>query len=123
MCKLGKDSILAYTYTDFPLRELRLTDYRLTQQPTPAEFKGSYALTFDRGNVVFYSSYADNNIFFWWNRKDKVQRFGHFELGARGEMAARIRGIGAGKFLTYDLNSFSIVDAMDIMREERHYKR
>jgi len=57
MCKLGKDSVLAYTYTGFPLRELRLTDYRLTQQPTPTDFKGASALSFDRGNVVFYSSY------------------------------------------------------------------
>ncbi|HEX8425883.1 hypothetical protein [Hymenobacter sp.] len=112
LCKLGKDSILAYIYTDFPLLELRLTDYRLSRQPTPSDFEGAHALTFDRGNVVFYSSYKDKTSFFWWNRKDQVQRFGHFEL------AARIRGIGAGKFLTYDSNSFSIIDAMEMMRQE-----
>lgn len=116
MCKLGKDSILAYTYTDFPLRELRLTDYRLTQQPTPTDFEGASALSFDRGNVVFYSSYQDKTSFFWWNRKDKVQRFGQFG-------PAPLRGIEGGKFLTHDTNSFTIVDAMDIMREERQSKK
>ncbi|UOG74623.1 hypothetical protein MTX78_21210 [Hymenobacter tibetensis] len=114
MCKLGKDSILAYIYTGFPLLELRLTDYRLSRQPTPADFKGAHAVTFDRGNVVFYSSYEDKTSFFWWNRKDKVQRFGHYK------QTGRIRGIGAGKFLTYDVNSFSIVDAMDMMRQEHN---
>jgi hypothetical protein len=123
ICKQDNDSILAYTYTGFPLQELRLTDYRLTQQPTPTDFKGSYALTSNRGHVIFYSSYEDHNSFFWWNRKDRVQRFGNFKLGARGKMAARIRGIGAGKFLLYDLDSFSIVDAMEMLREEGFYKR
>ncbi|MBO0356856.1 hypothetical protein J0X19_02765 [Hymenobacter sp. BT186] len=116
MCKLGNDSILAYTYTDFPLRELRLTDYQLKQQSTPTDFKGAHALTSDRGNVVFYSSYEDKTSFFWWNRKDKVQRFGHYiQIGP-------IRGIGNGKFLTYNANSFSILDAMEIMREESQNK-
>jgi hypothetical protein len=116
MCKLDKNSILAYIYTDFPLLELRLTDYRLSRQTTPDDFKGAHALTFDRGNVVFYSSYEDKTSFCWWNRKDKVQRFGYYEQ--RGP----IRGIGAGKFLVYDANSFSILDAMEMMREERHHK-
>ncbi|MDF7812795.1 hypothetical protein [Hymenobacter sp. YC55] len=112
MCKLGKDSILAYTYTGFPLLELRLTDYRLTQQATLTDFEGAHALTFDRGNVVFCSSYEDRTSFFWWNRKDKVKRFGHYE------QTGRIRGIGGGKFLIYDANSFSIIDAMEMMRQE-----
>ncbi|WP_022821777.1 hypothetical protein [Hymenobacter norwichensis] len=123
ICKQDNDSVLAYTYTGFPLQELRLTDYRLTQQPTPVDFKGSYALTSDRDNVIFYSSYEDHYSFFWWNRKDRMQRFGHFKLGPRGKLAARIRGIGAGKFLVYDLHSFSIVDAMEMLREEGFHKK
>lgn len=111
MCKKGNDSILAYTYTNFPLRELRLTDYQLAQQPTPADFKGANALSFDRGNIVFYSSYVEKASFFWWNRKDKVKRFGQFG-------PAPLRGIGAGKFLTFDANSFTIIDAIEMMRQE-----
>jgi hypothetical protein len=115
MCKLGNDSILAYTYTDFPLQELCLTDYRLTQQPTPADFEGAHALSFDRGNVVFYSSYEEKASFFWWNRKDKVRRFGLFG-------PTPLRGIGAGNFLTFDANSFTIIDAMKMMQQE-HLKK
>ena len=111
ICKQGKDSVLAYIYTDFPLLEIRLTDYRVTEQPTPDSFKGAHAMSFDRGNVIFYSSYKDKDSFFWWNRKDKVKRFGHFP-------AAPLRGLSAGKFLTHDANSFTIVDAMEMMRQE-----
>lgn len=118
MCKLGNDSILAYTYTGFPLIEIRLTDYQLSKQPTPDDFKGAHALTFDRSNVIFYSSYEDKTGFFWWNRKykNKVQRFGHYE------QTGPIRGLSAGKFLTYDANSFSILDALEMMREERNHR-
>ncbi|MCB2406453.1 hypothetical protein [Hymenobacter lucidus] len=73
LCTLGKDRILAYTYTNFPLLELRLTDYRIAQQPTPADFRGSHALTTMRGDVIFHGSYEDNTSFFWWNRKEKAQ--------------------------------------------------
>lgn len=111
LCKQGKDSVLAYTYPNFPLLELRLTDYQVTKQPTPADFEGARAVIFDRGNVVFYSSYKDKESFFWWNRKDKVKRFGHFS-------ATPLRGLNSGKFLTHDANSFTIVDAMEIMRQE-----
>ncbi|WP_188816231.1 hypothetical protein [Hymenobacter cavernae] len=111
MCKLGRDSILAYTYTKFPLLELRLNDYRLLEQPTPADFEGAHALTTSHQNVVFYSSYQDKSSFFWWDRQKKVTRFGHFS-------AAPMRGIGSGKFLTYDANSFTIIDAMELMRQE-----
>lgn len=111
LCRQGKDSILAYSYTEFPLLELCLTDYRLLQQSTPTDFEGSHALTTSYGNVIFYASYEDKSSFFWWNRKEKVKRFGHFE-------AAFMRGIGMGKFLTYDQNSFTIVDAMELMGQE-----
>ncbi|SHK17928.1 hypothetical protein [Hymenobacter psychrotolerans] len=110
MCKLGKDSILFYPYTDFPLLELRLTDYQVTHQQTPDDFCGSHALTTTRGNVIFCGSYEDT-CFFWWDRKDKIKRFGDFP-------PARLRGIGNGKFLTFDDHSFTIVDAMAVMREK-----
>lgn len=109
MCKHGKDSILAYTYTGFPLLELRLTDYRCLEQPTPKDFHGSHALTTYRGNVIFYGSYQEQ-CFFWWNRKDKVRRFGNLLPGP-------LRGIGNGKFMTCDANSFTIIDAMAIMAQ------
>jgi hypothetical protein len=111
LCKLGQDSILAYTYTDFPLLELRLTDYQLRQQPTPADFEGAHALTTSHQNVVFYGSYQEKSRFFWWDRQQKVIGFGQWP-------AASLRGIGGGKFLTYDAHSFTIIDAMDLMREE-----
>ncbi|TGE26666.1 hypothetical protein [Hymenobacter metallicola] len=109
LTRLGKDSVLAYTYTGFPLLELRLTDYHLQQQPTPADFRGSHALTTTRGNVIFYGSYEET-CFFWWNRNDKVRRFGDLP-------ATSLHGIGEGKFLTYDANSFTIIDALALMRE------
>ena len=73
MCKLDKDSILFYPYTDFPLLELRLTDYQIIHQEAPDDFCGSHALTTTRGNVIFCGSYEDT-CFFWWNRKGKIKR-------------------------------------------------
>jgi hypothetical protein len=84
---------------------------RRPKQPTPADFEDAHAVTFDRDNVLFYSSYKDKESFFWWNRKDKVKRFGHFS-------ATPLRGLSSGKFLTHDANSFTIVDAMEMMRQE-----
>lgn len=111
LCKLGKDSILAYSYTDFPLLEVRLTDFRVLQQPTPRDFEGSHALSPSYGNLIFYASYQDKTSFFWWDRKQKVKRFGHWP-------ATYLWGIGAGKFATFDARSFTIIDSMEMMREE-----
>lgn len=110
MCPLDNDSILFYPYTDFPLIELRLTDYHIVHQPTPADFCGSHALTTSRGNVIFYGSYQET-CFYWWNRKNKIKSFGCFPI-------VGLRGIGNGKFLTFDAHSFTIVDAMKLMRDE-----
>ncbi|OUJ68946.1 hypothetical protein [Hymenobacter crusticola] len=111
LCKLGRDRVLAYTYTGFPLLELGLNDCQLRRQPTPADFEGAQALTTSHQNVVFYGSYQDKTSFFWWDRQKKVTRFGQWP-------AAPLRGIGDGKFLTFDAQSFTIIDAMELMREE-----
>lgn len=67
-------------------------------------------------NVVFYGSYQQKSRFFWWDRQHKVTRFGQWP-------AAPLRGIGAGKFLTYDATGFTIIDAMALMREEASASR
>lgn len=117
LCPQGSDSVLFYAYTDFNLRELRLTDFQLQQWPTPPDFVGSHALSASHNNVVFWGSYADNASFYWWNRQGKVTRFGNVPI------AAPIRGLGNGKFLTYDAHSFTIIDALALMREETRQRR
>ncbi|GAB3232344.1 hypothetical protein GCM10027346_19540 [Hymenobacter seoulensis] len=111
MTKQGKDTIMAYAYTDFHLIEVRLTDFRVIHHTTPADVAGAHAVTTSRGNIIFHSSYEEPARFFWWNKAKKVTRFGHHE-----EMG--LRGIGNGKFLAFDEAGFSIVDAMEIMRDE-----
>ncbi|OON65874.1 hypothetical protein [Hymenobacter sp. CRA2] len=115
LCKLGADSVLAYTYTGFPLVELRLTDYRLLTQPTPPDVAGAHELTTSYSNVVFYGSYAESARFCWWDRKTNVKPFGHLPT-------AGLRGIGAGKFLTFDARSFTIIDAMALMQQEHRQR-
>jgi hypothetical protein len=107
MCRKGKDSILAYTYTGFPLWEICLTDFHVSQQATPLAFEGATALTTFKGELIFYSSYANKTSFFWWDRKARVRRFFFPETS--------MRGIGSGKFLTHDATSFTILDAGEML--------
>ncbi|GAB3839554.1 hypothetical protein [Hymenobacter jeollabukensis] len=116
LCPEGADSVLFYPNPEFNLCELRLTDFRLQQWPTPVDFQGSMALTNSRGNVVFWGSYKDKTSFYWWNRHDRVTRFGNVPVD-------RARGIGNGKFLTHDARSFTIIDAMALMRAEAQKRR
>jgi hypothetical protein len=111
LCPHGPAGVLFYAYTDFQLQELRLTDFHLQRWPTPPAFRGAHALTASHGNVVFWGSYEDQTGFYWWNRRDKVRRFGHVPL-------APARGIGNGKFLTHDARSFTIIDALELMRQK-----
>lgn len=103
ICRQGKDSILAYTYTDFVLWEICLTNYRVSQIATPADVEGATALTTFQKDIIFYSSYAYKTSFLWWDRRTRVRRL--------PAPQAPLRGIGNGKFLTYDLAGFSILDA------------
>lgn len=116
MCPHAKDRVLFYAYTDFDLQELSLTDFQLRQWPTPPDFAGSHALTASRDNVIFWGSYEDKASFFWWDRQRKVTRFGHAPV-------ADGRGLGNGKFLLHDARSFTIIDALELMREEARQRR
>jgi hypothetical protein len=107
MCRKGQDSILAYTYTGFPLWEICLTDFQVSQQATPRDFEGANALTTFKGGLIFYSSYANKTSFFWWDRKEHVRRFFFTETS--------MRGIGNGKFLTHNATSFTILDAGEML--------
>lgn len=117
MCPHVADRILFYDWPDFTLLELSLTDFQARQWPAPADFRGSGALTSTRDNVIFWGSYEDNASFYWWNRQSKVTRFGHVTI------TAPIRGLGNGKFLTYDDHSFTIIDAMQLMQEQARQRR
>ncbi|GGF07190.1 hypothetical protein [Hymenobacter cavernae] len=115
MTKQSDEVILAYPYTEFPLLELRLSDFQTIERVTPVDFRGAYALSGSHDNVIFYARHEDQNSFFWWNKQGKVQRFGRYNwLG--------LRGIGQGKFLRYDAQSFTIIDAMGLMRQEHQRK-
>jgi hypothetical protein len=107
MCRKEQDSILAYTYTGFPLWEICLTDFAVSQQATPLDFEGATALTTFKQGLIFYSSYAYKTSFCWWDRKARVRRFSCTETS--------MRGIGNGKFLTHDATSFTIFDAGEML--------
>jgi hypothetical protein len=103
MCRQGKDSMLAYTYTDFVLWEICLTNYRVSQLATPVDVEGATALTTFQKDIVFYSSHAYKTSFLWWDRKTRVRHL--------PAPQASLRGIGNGKFLTHDAAGFSIINA------------
>jgi hypothetical protein len=109
MCRQGRDSIVAYTYPDFPLWTIRLTDFRVSKQATPSDFEGAAVMTTYQEGLLFYSSYAEQTSFFWWDRKEWVQRF--------PSTAQVLRGIGNGYFLTYATTSFTILAAGELIEQ------
>ncbi|GAB2964848.1 hypothetical protein GCM10027048_37910 [Hymenobacter coalescens] len=111
LCPHGPDCVLFYANPEFKLHELRLTDFQLQSWLTPLDFRGATALTASRDNVIFWGSYKDKTGFYWWNLHDRVKRFGNLP-------GVPARGIGNGKFLVHDTRSFTIIDAVELMREE-----
>lgn len=109
MCRQGRDSIVAYTYPDFPLWTIRLTDFCVSKQATPADFAGAAVLTTYQEGLLFYSSYADKTSFFWWDRKARVHRL--------PSTAQALRGIGNGHFLIYAAASFTILAAGELVKQ------
>lgn len=109
MCKQGSNSLLACTYTDFPLLELHLNTHQLTASPTPLTVHGAQALSSFREWLIFYLSDSYQSGFFYWNKKELIRRAPFSK--------AHLRGIGNGKFLSYDATSFTIVDAMVLLQQ------
>lgn len=109
VCKYGGNELLACPYTDFPLHELNIHTHQLTTVPTPPEVEGAQALSPFQEWIVFYVPGPYQTGFYYWDRKERVQ---HAPFPP-----AQLRGIGNGKFLSYDATSFTIVDAVALLQE------
>jgi hypothetical protein len=93
-----------YGEPSFPLIRLDVETFEQEMQPTPDEVHGSSALSTLPHGAVFWSPYRRRGEFLAWT-------FGSTEPRMVGSVPeGAVRGLGAGRFLRHDAESFSLVD-------------
>jgi hypothetical protein len=111
MCAWGPNRIVAYPYPEAPLLDLRLSDYQLRRPAAPVPVAGIAALSEYRGQLLVYVAPYGQASYIRWQHEQRIRQV---YLPSTQPM----RGIGEGKFLTFDARSFTIFDAVEALQLE-----
>lgn len=106
ICKQDKNKVLFYAYDFFNVVQLNLDNFEWQEFKTPNDFEGASAMTNIDDKIIFHSSYHDKKSFFVWDRQND-------EVTKAGEYGSNLKGLQAGKFLTFGEKGFVIIDVLN----------